>query len=279
MRPLRYVATMHPHRTTIIAALVGWVLACWVPVPALSLLGALPLIFWLPGAALLRLSRSARSPSTVTGLPVGPSMVLLPRPEPSEHSPMDVTGVAVSTALSAAIAIAVGLGLALTTKHLPRVPAPTILAGLTVAFVLLAARMSPTLDGQLTSAPRPDGLPRARWIVPTAITCCVLTGLLGYLSWRLYITPPRSDTYTVLSLDQQDNRTVIVVTNHQATTTRFQLRVSRGNRTIVDRTFRLTVGAEYQLKLPPGPIASSTSHDIARLMTEPDNKVYRILVL
>lgn len=277
-KSLRYAATVHPDRTAITAALLAWVLASWVPIPLLSILGTLPLVFWLPGAALLRLSRSARSPMITSDDSARPALAALLRLSHPERSPVDVGDIAISTALSAAVTIAVGLGLAVTTKHLPRVPAATVLAGLTVAFRLVAARMSPAFSGLPAATSKTGGLPcPARWVAATVIACCVLTGFLGYLSWRLYATPPPSDTYTVLSLDHQDNKTVIVVTNNQAITMRFRLKVSRGERTIANRTFRLKVGAEYKLKLAPPSDASSTSHNVARLMIEPNNKLYRSL--
>src|ERR1017187_10046569 len=247
-------ALMHPNRTAIVATLVAWGLAAWVPIPEISLLGTLPLIMWLPGAALLRLSNAER-----------PSM-----------SGADV---ALTTALSASVTIAVGLGLALMTNQLHRVPASTVLACLTIACSLLAARRSQSISRQ-PAAPRgarPVLWP-ARWIAITAATCCILTGLLGYLSWRLYSTPQPSDSYTVLGLDHQHNTTVIVVTNHQTTAMRFRLIVARGDRTIANRTFALKVGGNYRIALPTQDVTNPTGHSTARLMTEPNNKLYRRLV-
>lgn len=252
---------------TIAAAAFAWVIAAWMPVPVLSLLGALPLLFWLPGAAALRLSRSTEVRRSGTDSSV--------RPTYQERSPVDVSDIAVTTALSAAITIAVGLVLTLINDHLPRVELVTVLAALTVSFELLAERMSPAFRNQPASAQRRGSPRQARWVVvPTIIACCFLVGLLGYLSWRLYVTPIPGDAYTVLSLDNQHGEKVIQVINHEATTMNFRLKVSRGSRIIANRSFQLKVGGEYRIVLPTG---TATETEIARLMTEANNKIYRTL--
>lgn len=272
-------ALMHPNRTAIVATLVAWGLAAWVPIPVISLLGTLPLIMWLPGAALLRLSRAQRSPLAHADVAIRADVSALLRLSNAERPSMSGADVALTTALSASVTIAVGLGLALMTNQLHRVPASTVLACLTIACSLLAARRSQSISRQ-PAAPRgarPVLWP-ARWIAITAATCCILTGLLGYLSWRLYSTPQPSDSYTVLGLDHQHNTTVIVVTNHQTTAMRFRLIVARGDRTIANRTFALKVGGNYRIALPTQDVTNPTGHSTARLMTEPNNKLYRRLV-
>src|SRR5690242_5605593 len=87
---------------TLIATVFAWALAAWVPLPALSLLGALPLLFWLPGAAALRLSRSTLPRQIIADRPSQRVSAVSSGP-PGQRSQMQVSDIAMSTALSAAI--------------------------------------------------------------------------------------------------------------------------------------------------------------------------------
>jgi hypothetical protein len=262
---------------TVATAVCAWALAAWVSVPVLSLLGALPLIFWLPGNALLRLTRSrglrwakTHPPERSTSTPSSASTY-------REGSATEVFDIAMSTALSAAITIFVGLALALATGHLLRVEAVTMLAALTVGFSLLAQPMSPASSDQTPNASRTGWSPQLfRWIVPTLITCCFLAGILGYLGWRLYVTPLPGQAFTVLSLENEHGERVIQVINDESTTMSFRLEVSQGGHVIADRGFQLRVGGEYDLVVPG---RKTTNTEIARLMIEPSNKTYRTIVL
>ena len=189
---------------------------------------------------------------------------------------MQASDIAMSTALSAAITISVGLVLALTTGYLPRAVMATILAVLAVGLNLLADRISPAIGNNPSPTPRMGSLLGLEgWMVPTAITCCLLIGLLGFFSWRLYVTPLPGRTYTVLSLEDQHGQKVIQVINHETTTMNFRLMVSQGSRTIASHRFQLRTGDEFRLKLPN---VLSGKTEVARLMTEPNNKIYRTLV-
>ena len=270
-----YIPVAVKSHKRLISTISAWALAAWVSLPILRLLGALPLVFWLPGAAALRLSRSTRLREIRADPPGRRVSAALSRPR-REGSQTQVSDIAMSTALSAAITIAAGLVLALTTGYLPRVVLATILAVLAVGLNLLADRMSPAVDDHPSSASRMGSFPRLDWwIVPTAITCCLLVGLLGYFSWRLYVTPLPGHTYTVLSLDDQHGQKVIQVINHEATTMNFRLKVSQGSRTIASRSFRLRTGGEFRLVLPD---VTASKTEVARLMTEPNNYIYRTLV-
>ena len=101
------------------SSVAAWVIVVWVPIPVLRLIGTLPLVLWLPGAALLRLSGRRRLP-------------------------MSAVDVAITTALSAAVTIFAGLGISLATHQVARIPVATILAGLAIVAGLTAARMAPS---------------------------------------------------------------------------------------------------------------------------------------
>jgi hypothetical protein len=191
---------------------------------------------------------------------------------------MSAIELAVSAALSAALTIAVGLGLALITNEVPRVAIATILTGMTISFSLLATRKSPPSKrhGAVSPSTR-NSLWSARWVPPTVAVCLVLTGLLAYLSWRLYLTPAPSSTYTALFLDYQHSARAIVVVNHETKIMRFRLTISQHRQTIASRTFTLAIGAEYRLPLPRTPVARAPIHEHVYLMTEPANILLRSL--
>jgi hypothetical protein len=191
-------------------------------------------------------------------------------------SPADA---AVSTALSVALTIAVGLALALATNHLPRVPEATILAALSIAFNVGGAwksRLSLTLP---SDSPRVVRQPwPTRWVVPTVMLCSALVAFLGYLSWRLYLTPPPSNAYTVLSVSDHKNGAVVVVTNHQTEAMNFRIIVTESQRTIVNSAFALTAGGHHEFALSSVSMKKRAPRCTVRLMTEPGNKLYRSLV-
>jgi hypothetical protein len=250
---LRNAANTQPDRAAVMSSAAAWAIVVWVPVPVLRLIGTLPLVLWLPGAALLRLS-SRRRPS------------------------VSAVDVAIATALSAAVSIFAGLGISLVTHQVPRLPFATILAGLAIIARLAAARMTPSI-GQQQSASWPGGLQwPARRIVTTAAICCILTAFLGYLSYRLYDTPPPSDTYTTLSLNHQRGRLAIVVINHETSAMHFRLTVTHARHTTASNAFTLAVGGEYKLSLPSPSAANRGGRSIVRLIAEPGNRLYRSLV-
>jgi|HubBroStandDraft_5_1064220.scaffolds.fasta_scaffold94693_2 hypothetical protein len=252
-RLTRRLVAEHPDRTLIIATFLAWILAAWIPSPVIGLVGTISLVFWLPGVALLRLLR----------------------PQPWS---MSASTACLSTTLSAAVAIAVGIALAVTTNHVPRVPAATILCGLTIGAAVIAGRRTAVATRE------PDGRDDQRsswpvgWIIGTVSSCCVLTGLLTYLTWRLYETPAPGGTYTALSVSYQGRQADIVVDNDGTTAMRFRLTVSQGKRTIVTHAFTLRAGAEYQLAVKASLLAGARGRSIARLVTEPNGRSYRSLV-
>jgi hypothetical protein len=258
----------------VLAVAFAWALAAWVPVPALSLIGALPLVFWFPGAAALRLTRAIQfrrnTESSIERRSNG-----LPGPRHLDDSPAGVYDIAVSTALSAAVAIAVGLMLAFVSGGVPRVEVATVLAILALGLNLLADRVSPGYGYPRSTALGRDGTARlARWIVPNVVVCCFLVALLGFLSWRLYTTPAPGASFTALGLETQNSRTIIQVINHESTPMSYRLEILTDNRLAIDRAFQLQAGGEYKLTLP----TITAKRETARLMTEPNNKLYRTLV-
>lgn len=261
---------------TVTAAICAWVLAAWAPVPVLNMFGALPLVFWLPGVALLRFSRSSWLSRTRSHALTGVATRPVSRAKYRGDSAIKVFDMAVSTVLSAAITIAAGLLLALATDHVARIEMATILAGLTVVVNMATDLMSPPIGHQSAVAPRTRGLSRLPgWVVPTSIACCLVAALLGYLSWRLYESPIPGQSFAALSLVDQHNDKIVQVINNESTTMRFRLTVSQGRSTLADENLQLAAGSEYKLILPKSiPVES----EIARLMIEPGNRLYRTIV-
>jgi hypothetical protein len=245
-------AADHSDAVLAAGAFLAWVLAAWVPVPLIRLVGALPLIFWLPGVALLRLARP-------------------------ERSPMSAASTCLSTALSTAVAIGVAIMLALTTKQVPRVPTATSLAGISITASLITSRRASVRSG--TTAPAGETrLPwPTRWIAVTVAACTILTGLLGYLTWRLYETPTPNGSYTALSIDRSDGRTEVAVDSNEPDSMGFRLTITRARRTIAVRAFTLTPGAEYQMEVPASSAKAARDRTTIRLYTEPDGKLARSL--
>ena len=190
---------------------------------------------------------------------------------------MSASNITLATGISAAVAIAVGLSIALVTNGVSRPVTATMLAGITIAAGLIASRR-PSYRGERNSvtALESGGWP-VRWIVLTVITCSALTGILGYLNWRLYMTPPPSSFYTSLGITPRAAHSVIVVTSHDKGTKQFLLTVSRSNRVIDSRSFRLESGATYDLVIPGETAPARTDHYSVRLMIEPGNRLYRSL--
>jgi hypothetical protein len=251
-RRLQHLVAGHPIGSLIAEAFLAWLVAAWVPSPAVSLVGTLLLVFWLPGVALLRLLR--------------------PRPWS-----MTANTVCFSTALSVSVAIAVGILLALTTDRVPRVPAATILCGLTIVAALLTGRRTGDTGRSDGHAEQPSSWP-VGWIAGTVAGCCLLTGLLTYLTWRLYETPAPGGSYTALSVSHHGNQTDIVVDNRQTSAMTFRLTISHGRHTIVTRAFSLPAGAEYQLEIKTSALDAGRGRSTARLVIEPSGKVDRSLV-
>lgn len=230
--------------------LLAWALASWVRIPALSIVGSLPLALWLPGAAWLRVRWTSLS----------------------------VEAVCMATALSASITILTCVGIALAWKDVPRLPAATALAGLTIAGCLVRRRGRGYGADETTRNVRVSPL-RGRWLVITTVTCCALVGTLGFLTWRLRDTPPPAGQFAALSVQHEGGETEVVVSSHLMTSRRFRLLITRRHRVISSRGFTLRAGGRYVVLLPAGETSAGQPRTVIRLLTEPGGEVYRLLYL
>jgi hypothetical protein len=254
LRRGRSSARLWPCRALTIAALLAWPLAAWVRIPPVSLAGALPLAFWLPGAAFLRATRLG-------------------------GGRMTAADACISTALSAAATVFIAVALALATKHSPRVWIAGLLTGLTVVACIAAELKQRSTNSRAEVRIAEATAWPARWITVTSVACCALVVLAGFLTWKLRQTVPQGGAFTVLSVDAKGAHTEIAVTSHQIRTQRYVLLISRRGDEVARRAFTLRSGASYLLELPLLQTRKDAHNVVVRLLTEPGNQTYRTLYL
>lgn len=242
-----------PSWTLLGVTIVVWLLVVWAPTGALRAVGGIPLLFYLPGFALLFVVRSGRLELSAGIL-------------------------ALASGISVGVVIVTGLMISLATGHVSRPVVATVLAGITAVSSVVGGR-------RIIAAHSRRGAPITReqfkwprvWTLFTAACFMIVVSFFGYLSLRLYNTPEPSSSYTALSLNDQARGTSVVVSSHETVSRSYTLVVTRSNRVIISRSFSLSAGASYTVALPADFDLGNKNDEEARLILEPSSAVYRSL--